>query len=85
MDKDLSIYSFQRNYFLRGRVSVSEIVYVGQCEVFVCLDFVDLFSLGYEAHRSANGVSFLLKNVDFSDTRPLNSVWAERGMGALYI
>ena len=42
---------------LRGCVSVLEIVFVGQCEVFVCLDFVLLFSLGREAHRSANGVS----------------------------
>ena len=25
---------------LRGTVSVLEIVFVGQCEVFVCLDFV---------------------------------------------
>ena len=30
---------------LRGCVSVLEIVFVGQCEVFVCLDFVHLFSL----------------------------------------
>ena len=40
-----------------------EIVFVGQCEVFVCLEFVEiiffffLFSLGHEAHRSANEVS----------------------------
>ena len=38
-------------------MSVLEIVFVGQCEVFVYLDFVLLFSLGREAHRSANGVS----------------------------
>ena len=25
-------------------MSVLEIVFVGQCEVFVCLDFVDFFS-----------------------------------------
>ena len=36
-----------------------EIVFVGQCEVFV-FDFVyAFFFLGGEAHRSANGVSVL--------------------------
>ena len=45
---------------LRGWVSVLEIVFVGQCEVFVCLDFVYFFfSLGRKAHRSVNGVSVL--------------------------
>ena len=44
---------------LRGRVLFSEIVFVGQCEVFVCLDFGHFFSLGRDAHRSVNGVSFL--------------------------
>ena len=38
---------------------VLRIVFVGQCEVFVCLDFVFFFFLGREAHRSANGVSIL--------------------------
>ena len=38
---------------------VLEIVFVGQSEVFVCLDFVHLFSLGREVHGSVNGVSFL--------------------------
>ena len=39
---------------------ILEIVFVGQCEVFVCLDFVQFFfPLGCEAHRSANGVSVL--------------------------
>ena len=39
---------------------VLEIVFVGQCEVFVCLDFVHFFfSLGREAHISADGVSVL--------------------------
>ena len=28
---------------LRGRVSVLEIVFVGQCEMFVCLDFGHFF------------------------------------------
>ena len=37
-----------------------EIVFVGQFEVFVCLDFVErFFPLGREAHRSANGMSIL--------------------------
>ena len=44
---------------LRGCVTVLEIVFVGQCEVFVYLDFVNFFPLGREAHRSANGVSIL--------------------------
>ena len=29
--------------FLRGRVSFLEIVFVGQCEVFVCLDISNCF------------------------------------------
>ena len=43
-------------------MSVLEIVFVGQCEVFVSLDFENNpppFFLGREAHRSANGVSIL--------------------------
>ena len=43
---------------LWGCVLVLEIVFVGQCEVFVCLDFV-IFSLGCEAHRTVNGVSII--------------------------
>ena len=40
---------------------VLEIVSVGQCEVFVCLDFVHIlfFPLGREALGSANRVSIL--------------------------
>ena len=40
---------------------VLEIVFVGKCEVFVCLDFVltVFFSLGREARRSENGASIL--------------------------
>ena len=39
-------------------MSILEIVFVGQCEVFICLKFGHFpFSLGCEAHRSANGVS----------------------------
>ena len=47
---------------LRGCVSVLEIAFVGQCEAFVCLDFVNFhifFSLGREARRSVNGLSIL--------------------------
>ena len=44
---------------LKGCVSVLEIVCIGQCEMFVCLDFVHFFPLGREAHRSTNGVSIL--------------------------
>ena len=42
---------------LRGCVAFLEIVFVGQCEVFVCLDFVHFFFfLGREAHRSVNSL-----------------------------
>ena len=47
---------------LRGSVTFLEIVFVGQCEVFVCVDFVHyffFFSLGCETHRNMNGVSIL--------------------------
>ena len=48
---------------LRVCVSVLEIIFVGQCGVFVCLGFglffLYLSPLGREAHRSANGVSIL--------------------------
>ena len=42
-------------------MSVLEIVFVGQCEVFVCRDFVFFFffSLSREAHRSKNEMSIL--------------------------
>ena len=69
--KKMSI--FQAHTLLRTTVSVLEIVFVGQCEVFVCLDFVltfFFFCLGRETHRSANWMS-TLKNVDISDTSPL--------------
>ena len=51
-----------------GCVTVLEIVFVGQSEVFVCLDFVKKKKKKkitppptYEAHRSANEVSVLKK------------------------
>ena len=44
-------------------MSVLEMVFVGQCEVYVCLDFVWIPPPppppGHEAHRSTNGVSIL--------------------------
>ena len=41
-------------------MSVLEIVFVGQYEVFLCLDFVlTFFPFGCEAHTSANGASIL--------------------------
>ena len=62
-------------------MSVLEIVFAGQCEVFVYLDFVEIsFSpLGREAHRSANRGVSSLKNVDFSNTHPLKEIisWSE--------
>ena len=46
---------------LRGEVWFMEIVFVGECEVFVCLCFCCLlfFPLGREAHRSKNWASIL--------------------------
>ena len=44
---------------LRGWVSVLEIVFVGQCEMFVFDLVYFFFLLGREAHRSENGVSIL--------------------------
>ena len=38
-------------YILRGGVSVLEIVFLGQCEVFGCLDFV-VFFFFFPWHRS---------------------------------
>ena len=60
---------------LRGTVSVLETVFVGQCEVFVCLDFVlaFVFSLAAKLMGPRMGRQFF-KNVDFSVTYPLKSV-----------
>ena len=56
---------------LRGCVSVLEIVFVGQCEVFVCPDFVEIFFFPWSrsSHVRKRGVK---KNVDFSNTHPLD-------------
>ena len=55
---------------------VLEIVFVGQCEVFVCLDFVDIFffPLGREAYRYANGVSVLQKMPIVPTAGPLKNL-----------
>ena len=54
------LFIIYTNLPLRPTVSVSEIVFVRQREACVCLDFVlTFFSLGHEAHRSANGASIL--------------------------
>ena len=53
-------------------MSVLEIVFVGQCEVFVCIDSVHFFPFGHEAHRSLNGVSILKKKLIFPTPIPFN-------------
>ena len=52
-------------------MTVLKIVFVGQCEVFVCLDFVHFFFflLAAKLIGPLTGVSSL-KNVDFSHTYP---------------
>ena len=47
----------KKKCLLRGRVSVWEIFFVGQCEVFVLI--LVFFFFPREAHRSVNGVSIL--------------------------
>ena len=47
---------------LRDRWSILEVVFVGQCEVFICLGLLEIFfifPLGQEAHKSTNGVSIV--------------------------
>ena len=58
---------------LRTTVSVLEIGFVGQREVFVCLDFVwtFFFPLAAKLIGPRMGRQFF-KNVDFSVTYPLN-------------
>ena len=59
---------------LRGCVTVLEIVFVGQCEVFVCLDFVHFFlfffPLAVKLIGPRTGCQFKKKKkmVHFSDT-----------------
>ena len=55
-------------------MSVLEVVFVGQCEGFVCPDFVIFFFfffLGCKTHRSASGVSVLYKMSVFPTPTPL--------------
>ena len=55
-----------------GGVSVLEIVFVGQCEVFVCLDFVHFFPYVAELIGPRMGCQlFKKKSVDFSVACPL--------------
>ena len=64
----------QQIAFLRGTVLVLEIVFVGPCEVFICLDFVlTFFPLAAKLIGPRMGRQFF-KNVDFSATYPLKSV-----------
>ena len=44
-----------------GCVSVLEIVFVGQCEVFVCLDFVHFFPLAAKLIGPQTGCQFFKK------------------------
>ena len=64
---------------LRGNRSLLEIVFVGQCEVFVCLGFGHfiLFVYFFPWPRSSKGTRMrcqFFKNVDFSVTYPLKGV-----------
>ena len=57
---------------LKGDGVGLEIVFVGQCEVFVCLDFVlTFFPLATKLIGPRMGRQFF-KNVDYSVTYPLN-------------
>ena len=63
---------------LRGLMLVLAIVFVGQCEVFVCLGFVSyfllfLFLLAVKLIGLQTGCQFL-KNVYFSGIHPLKKV-----------
>ena len=71
--------SFSVTYPLRGCRSLLEIVFVGQCEVFVCLGFGHfiLFVCFFPWPRSSKGQRMgrqFFKNVDFSVTYPLKGV-----------
>ena len=54
--------------YLRGQATLLEVVFVGQCDVFVCLLILNmLFSpLSTKLIGSRTGVSSLKKNVDVS-------------------
>ena len=70
---------FSVTYPLRGCRSLLEIVFVGQCEAFVCLGFGHciLFVYFFPWPRSSKGPRMgrqFFKNVDFSVTYPLKGV-----------
>ena len=70
---------FSVTYPLRGCRSLLEIVFVGQCEVFVCLGFGHfiLFVYFFPWPRSSKGPRMgrqFFKNVDFSVTYPNKGV-----------
>ena len=71
-----------------GGLSFLEIVYVGQCEVFVCLEFVEIFFCFFPLGRkliSPQTRCQFFKNVNFFfDTPPLNSMSYLRG-GLLFL
>ena len=55
-------------------LSFSEAVFVGECEVCVCLEFVVFFfflSLGREANRSVDRVLVLLKERQCKQLKPI--------------
>ena len=60
---------------LRGCLTLLEIVFVGQCEVFVCLDFVNFFfyffPLAAKLIGPRTGCQFFKKMSIFSLTNPL--------------
>ena len=61
---------------LRGCRLLLEIVFVGQCEVFVCPRFGH-FILAVKLIGLRTGCQ-IFKNVDFSDLNPLNSMFLLR-------
>ena len=68
------VYRYGINW-VKGRGVILEIVYVGQCEVFVCLDFVVFFFLSLLLVAKLIGPRMgcqFLKKFDFSDTLPLS-------------
>ena len=66
---EFSSYSQIRSF--KGVCDGLEIVFVGQCEVCVCLDFVHFFPLAAKLIGPQRGVSSL-KNFYFSVTHTLN-------------
>ena len=64
---------------------VMEIVFVHQCEVLVCLDFVQFFSpLAAKLIRPRTGCRFFKKNFNFSITNPLKSCVSQHTQIKIY-